>query len=747
MVAEHIESPSALTIELQKIHIDKRSATAAISIDPEASSTETSVEQESKDASGPDKRLMIRESLRLAGCAIIFGGSVLIAATVVFLIFLWFGAGSTHEATNAPELWRRIALDGWTPQAVTLIAVIIRLNITCQAAVCASMLAAIMLEKRSVPKSKAVHFSVLRGVGAGPLTLMRLIASSRRLAMLLCVETVLTFLLLLGSLGLQFTSTILLSDLDTSAITSSITQTQLQTLLSVSQERMTTSTHAYSRSQPVFAVFGEVQTNATTRPDVRGYSSTGLVQRAFLPLQSSAQRAATRSYEGYSTTMSSDVACMRPNIKGLQYNSDRWDEWVDQYWGVFNGTLDYVSSLEDAGKTPPYDLESCPPLSFNCEIPGTGGDQYGWQSNLCYINGVGGTTWPGDTGPAGTTIDQPWSINSTITLVSSTNMRLQDWGSIYQANGTSNHRLGDDTAVDEGEWKSYQIIPGRFVNVSVCFNSFNLMHTYVKMAAAGNITEPVVTYDSVTGSANTSSVREHFGISSSGPSDARGILQISEIRDSSVQYDPVPPMGSTEADQNFTIGVLKREIYSELVEGLEPNITISVCEHCATAGGSLHPDLGLTIEDTLQSTGRAADAIHLHVHSIAMTIFYDLQKRFARSQEVAVSSVQPVLTAIDCRERGGCSGFTAVVTLLGGHLVIVGIITALYVTQTRFSRYSNLWHTVSQLLGEELRDIVESSHDIADKEVLRTMNNEAGNYMVKLGRSPESKRIEVLRKL
>ncbi|GAW12329.1 hypothetical protein ANO14919_016940 [Xylariales sp. No.14919] len=60
----------------------------------------------------PD-RLPLGESLGWTGAATIFGGSILISASIGFLSLLWFGYGDRPEAASAPWIWRQIAVHDW----------------------------------------------------------------------------------------------------------------------------------------------------------------------------------------------------------------------------------------------------------------------------------------------------------------------------------------------------------------------------------------------------------------------------------------------------------------------------------------------------------------------------------------------------------------------------------------------------------------------------------------------------------
>ncbi|KAI3320535.1 hypothetical protein HD806DRAFT_538372 [Xylariaceae sp. AK1471] len=321
-----------------------------------------------EELSRVDQNLPLKVSLGLSGCLIGGGGSVLILAAIAALTFLWFGAGDSLESVDAPWLWRRIALRGWTSQAITLIALLIRTIVAAQAAVCTSMMAAIVLERHCIPRTQVARLSVFRGINDGPRALAQLLVSSKSLGQFRRYDTLLTILLVLEVTGLQFSSTILLSDVSFTGIVGDAVTTRVQTLISESGEGFPTGVGEYILSPPLLAAFGELKPNITTALDVNGVSDTGMVHRAFLPLPDSGKRTAIRLYEGYLTVLSSRTTCMRPKIQDIKYNAHGWMEWEDQFWGRLNGTLDYGSNLEATVGARPCGVEDCPVLPFGAKF-------------------------------------------------------------------------------------------------------------------------------------------------------------------------------------------------------------------------------------------------------------------------------------------------------------------------------------------------------------------------------------------
>ncbi|KAI6083748.1 hypothetical protein F4821DRAFT_280604 [Hypoxylon rubiginosum] len=157
------------------------------------------------------KSKQLRQSLGNIGFLTIFGGSLIVLAVSVFLIFLWAGKGSDGGA-QITGLWRWIMLHNWGTRAVTLSTLLLRASTSAQAAVCTSLVAALILERHHVRVSQLTQFSTTRSVNNGLRQLIQEILCSRSTSLVLRMETGLLILLALASLGIQFSSTILLPD-------------------------------------------------------------------------------------------------------------------------------------------------------------------------------------------------------------------------------------------------------------------------------------------------------------------------------------------------------------------------------------------------------------------------------------------------------------------------------------------------------------------------------------------------------
>jgi hypothetical protein len=128
------------------------------------------------------------------------------AAFVIYITFLWFTASGNQN-------WKGIALSGWMTRSVAIAAVILRASTTVQAGIASSMLAAIALESTAgVALQDLVPLSLMRASSAAPYTLLAHPRLGRNgLNWLLLV---LAAIISITTMSLQFTSTILLADVN-----------------------------------------------------------------------------------------------------------------------------------------------------------------------------------------------------------------------------------------------------------------------------------------------------------------------------------------------------------------------------------------------------------------------------------------------------------------------------------------------------------------------------------------------------
>ncbi|KAI3334485.1 hypothetical protein F4824DRAFT_511762 [Ustulina deusta] len=435
---------------------------------------------------------------------------------------------------------------------------------------------------------------------------------------------------------------------------------------------------------------------------------------------------------------------MRANIQSSSYrgySSGRASYPVDV--GQITGTLHYGESLREARSVENLcNSEECLMAEFNCSLAAAYSDfNPGWESSLCTADVIGGGYWHGNYSLGWDLGTEPWSNQSLVYLLFSTNMYTSDWQTSRESRSLDN---APRTAI--GEWSSYEIQDNRFINVTLCFSSIHANLTSVDMTATGNLVEPVGNW-SATGFGNSSEVRKYLGASEDPATPAdRGILTITHIK-APDNLSPWEPYDEDSEQPNQTLAELggsqfEEAIYRALAGYDTPNATFQACSLCEFEGLGQHPELAAIIQDTIGETGRAADALQAYTTSVGNTFHQYFLKAFNGTEEVHIAFIKTVQVAGACHENG-CKGLISVASLLALHLLCVALTTYRYVRLTRYSRQGNAWHAVSQLTGPELEAAVRRGNDMCDDALVKELKGEKGDVFVTL-RKMDSGRIDIV---
>lgn len=609
------------------------------------------------------------------------------------------------------------------------------------------MVAALLLERLAVPRSQVARASVMRGINDGPLKLLMLMFSyKRKMSHILChPEAWLIFLVALGTLALQFSSTILLSDMHSFVMIGDLNATTVNSLFAYPEgQNMALFQAGIITGAPVYPLFGEVPTSHNSNPDDRGFSDTGLTQRGFLPMPDSDTRMSIREYDGMGMTMSSRVACMRPVIT----DASLYRDYVN--FGQLQGVLDYGQSLQEArpGTGPLCNSsENCAQVAFSCTIPAVTKIMSKSAAGCCAIDAVGGSYEDMDQ-PMWDPASGPWSENSSVWLVYSTTMGKEDWRSLPPGPSMLSNQRPDDS-----EWTIYEAIPGSFIKVAVCFSAFNFAYRDIRMKAAGATTERPTRWSLVADDLSyLNNTEAYLGLDLSGQGIADRLdLQIKpdNSTSSNTSYTAPPTMNELMAlprdeisPSALTVDTLQVELNFELSGGNSKNATFGVCTHCVINAIAVHLGYAILFSNMLlgnsSAAGRAADALHAFINLAGFNVYDQFlagtmdvaeQVRVVTTREVTVPGSWP-------SSASNCAGFIAVASLLTAYVALVTGITVLYVRRTRYSRYGNLWHVVSQLVAsEELEKTLELGNNESDKAVmegLRTKGLNKEDVLVKL---------------
>lgn len=143
---------------------------------------------------------------------ILIPGTIVLLGICGFLVFLW--SANTHNI-----VWKSIVLAGWLTRTITLLSMAIRFIVTGQAALCTSILALLFLRKYHVLLPDVVAAVVAQYQNTGPFSLFTRTVRSLTRGRGILLDFLL-IVMLATSAVVQFTSTILLSDVRLSPIQS-----------------------------------------------------------------------------------------------------------------------------------------------------------------------------------------------------------------------------------------------------------------------------------------------------------------------------------------------------------------------------------------------------------------------------------------------------------------------------------------------------------------------------------------------
>lgn len=686
-------------------------------------------------------------SLGLWACGIIAGGTALTLAVIGFLLFLWLGEGPAGGET-ATYVWRKIMLsESWPAQIITICSLVVRTVAAAQAAVCTSLVAALLLERRQLPLSKVVPVSIKRGVNDGPLNLFCDVLSRKYPQLLFSAEMGLLLIVTMATFGIQFTSTVLLSGFDTTTLVEFPQQLRHNVLLSAERVNNTV-INSYAQFPPSYAIFGELETSDTPDPNRLGVSDTGVKLRSFVPFQEQ-QRTKLRSYNGPAFSERTQVMCMRPDIDARISLVQVTTEYVTMPSTSISGTISYEKTFEEATLndwTPCSSSQQvdgisqtvCLPKNFSCTLP---------LMNiltidplpviaLCHLS----AEIVGNTSPTGPRLNmQVWNesnplwsanANSWIYLTFSTNLSMSGVGEEIGARENLSVPLVTPIAT-AGEWQTYQVFPTMALNVTLCFAGLQTNLHNVSMSSATGPKEPKVQWDPVHREDGVEQGQVFMGTTASRLSAAeRGILSITEIKS---------PDGLKPEDTDGSSHTLWRgpSGFMGMFAGQQGGswIMCNVC--CWMDGWSIPPDIAALFARTIHTTGRAGWAIQNFLTTYTESWYAQILPQFDVAADIDVTFSTQV------RIPRHWEGLIAALFMIITNLVCVWAITVLYVIHTRYSRQGNVWHTVSQIMSEDTRLVLEQSNQVLDEDVEKRLKID--DYLVFVGKSKDSDKVSVLR--
>ncbi len=694
---------------------------------PEGSMHFGAAEEDQVLHSAADMRPDVLWSIGRSNLAVLFGGSILILVALGYLILLWAGEGPAG-GEQAPRLWRAIMLNGWATQSVTLTSLLMRIVSAAQASLCTSFVAALLVERRRVPLSQVIRLSITRSVNGGPRELLQAIMSSRMRVLAFNRDVILLSVLFLIVMGIQFSSTILISDFGTTRLIQYPNRTLINLALSATADAAIGSFLTVGDLDSTMVLFGELESSSDPTPDDSGVSDTGIKRRAFLPFQKE-DRISLQYFEGAALMLNTRVSCARPSMLAALV-------WDARGFPALAGGIRYNQTFENAGlnttdicQTSPQDTTYCLPETFNCSLPfSTIETILDRPAALCHLPIHGLAEETQHTMPAWDKITDPlnFASGSWPGLVFMSNIPKSYW---KQLSKSVPFELGPP--IPHGEWNSYEIEPGISLNVTLCFSGLNT--TLSKVAMTGNISqgEPDIRWNTTTYSYEVDALRTLFGAGPVHKSvNERGLLSIvGEIQDPA-------PLSSLDVNSTMAGDAIFRSeqqlgngVAADVWSSSGFNSSIGMCDHCSLLDQGVSSDIATLFQDIVQTSGRAAVAVDAYLTMLSRSWYYSFQPKFDVPGYVDVAFSAEILLP---RYWGG---ITAVVVLVVANLVLTWTISVLYVRHSRHTVAGDFWHAASQLVSDETMPIFEQSNRLKDRDVVNLLKRD-GDFLVRIGRPP-----------
>lgn len=603
--------------------------------DANASITETSATPAKDDL----QRLGSRSILAL------LASTLAVLAMCAFLMFLWFS-----DSKN--QTWKHIMVEGWATRCVAVTALVVRTCVDLQAAFACAVLASLLLESTpGIHVYETASISNIRTGSTGPWTLARCVfeefwRSTARSRQNHRVYAMATFLLITTSV-LQFSSTLLLSDLKLGPMIGARTASEVRPGLSypIEYPERIARDSAWTTNPPNYATFGEYHERPSET--VEGMVDTGMLLRAFLPYSSPGLRQSLATYTGNALTVDARVACQAPTITDFQGKGLN-----SQMAGVVSPSMNATM------------LQSIIPTPFNCTVAGVG------QTTICQLGRSGDDFM----GSLKSQFEKSTAFGTAFLVIKGSSDTAAE-------KGWQNITFPKTNTTDEAS-----------ISLSLCFAPWDAAILDVRLHSGFNRTEPLLRYWR---DFEPSDVLTHLM-----PMAKNGTRQIMEMQKPHSFLGDLPPpyrrpivqsdMGGSSASVRGTNVPLPGN-WSVFLTGTPLVTHLRSFDPRPTKVISADPALAAIFTGAMEAGFSVEWALSCLITVLSMTNYYSQQAAFDRVDTVVVSLFDNVLYP---RSYAGLMIF---LWTLVAHFSLVALLVVLFVTKTKFTLVGNTWSAFVQV--------------------------------------------------
>jgi hypothetical protein len=478
--------------------------------------------------------------------------------------------------------------------------------------------------------------------------------------------------LLITTSVVQFSSTILLSDLKLGPLRGVVISSEVQPGLSYPVggiERIARDS-AWTTNPPNYATFGEYHEQPSEIVD--GIVDTGMLLRAFLPYAAAGSRQRLATYTGNALTIDARVACQAPSITDLEGKG-------------LNGQIKGMVSPTTNATI----LQSIMPTPFDCTVAGED------QITVCQL------------------------AQSSDVFMGSLESQFENstaFGTAFLIIGGSS-----DTATGK-EWQNISFPETNktieaTISLTLCFAPWDAAILDVTLHSDLNKTEPLLRYWR---GFEPSDVLTHLI-----PIAKNGTRQIMEMQRPHSFLGDLPPlyrrpvvqsdMGGSSAAARGTNVPLPGN-WSVFLTGTPLVTHLRSFESPPTNIISADPAIAAIFTGAIKAGFSVEWALSSLITVLSMTNYYSQQAAFDRVDTVAVSFFENVLYPRNY------TGLTILMWTLVAHFALLTLLVVLFVTKTRLTLLGNAWSAFTQVAeSSEVREYIAGASLTDDSTLLNQM--------------------------
>jgi hypothetical protein len=501
--------------------------------------------------------------------------------------------------------------------------------------------------------------------------------------------------LLITTSVIQFSSTLLLSDLKLGPLKGAVVPSEVRPGLSYPVggiERIARDS-AWTTDPPNYATFGEYHEPLTQTAD--GMTDTGMLLRAFLPYAAAGSRQSLATYKGNALTIDARVTCQAPSIT----------EFVGR---GLNGQITGIMS-----PTTNVSAEQAPePSPFNCTVAGKG------QITICQL----------------AQSSDPFEGSLKSQFENST-----AYGAAFLViNGSSDAATGK-------QWQNLSFprtnaTSEASISFTLCFAPWDAAILDVTLHSDSNRTEPLLQY---WGDFEPSDVLAHLI-----PMTKNATRQIMEMKKPHSFLGDLPPprrrpivqsdMGGSSASPRGTNLPLPGN-WSVFLTGAPLVTHLRGFESPPTRIISADPALAAIFTGAIRAGFSVEWALSSLITVLSMTNYYSQQAAFDRVDTVAVSFFENVLYP------RSYTGLTILVWTLVAHFALLTWLVVLFVTNTRITLLGNAWSAFAQVAESQgVKEYIAGASLTDDSTLLNQMRGSGkGDLRARLVRKGDGAEVKI----